>query len=207
MRKKKLFLAGLVAGSVGMAGIGWAQSQSGAMDHSTMGQGGTMDHSAMDQGAMKAADASAAPVSEPGQGAFAAIAEIVATLEADPGTDWTRVDIAGLRAHLRDMDLVTIDAVAVAEKVDGGMRFTVTGAAGVAPSIRRMTLAHASVMGGVNDWEYSAREIDGGAEVTVLVPAQDQARIAALGFFGMMASGAHHQAHHWMMASGGDPHG
>lgn len=49
---------------------------------------------------------------EPGQGAFAAIAEIVAILTADPATDWTRVDIAALRQHLVDMDtLVTFAEV------------------------------------------------------------------------------------------------
>src|SRR5438046_3161300 len=40
---------------------------------------------------------------EPGQSAFAAIQEIVALLEADPGTDWTKVDIEALRRHLVDM--------------------------------------------------------------------------------------------------------
>ena len=37
---------------------------------------------------------------ETGQSAFAALAEIVAILQADPETDWERVDIAGLRRHL-----------------------------------------------------------------------------------------------------------
>jgi len=42
--------------------------------------------------------------------------------------------------------------------------------------------------------------------ITVIVPPQDKAKIKALGFFGMKASGSHHQAHHWMMASGHNPH-
>jgi hypothetical protein len=146
------------------------------------------------------------PVSEPGQGAFAAIAEIVAKLESNTETNWDIVNISGLREHLRDMDVVTIDAMEVAKKIDGGMQFTVTGSTDVAPSIRRMTLAHAAVMGGINGWQYTARNIDGGAMITVIVPPQDKAKIKALGFFGMMASGSHHQAHHWMMASGQNPH-
>jgi len=64
----------------------------------------------------------------------------------------------------------------------------------------------AAVMGGTNGWEYTARKIDGGAMITVIVPPQDKAKIKALGFFGMKASGSHHQAHHWMMASGHNPH-
>lgn len=195
MTKMKLIIAGLVGGTLYATGFAWAQSHSGNMDHSTM-----------DHRAMTTSKISSTPVSEPGQSAFAAIAEIVAQLESDPDTNWNTVDIKGLREHLRDMDVVTIDAVAVAKEIDGGMQFTVTGASDVELSIRRLTLAHAVVMGGINGWEYTARKIDGGAMVTVIVPSQDQAKIKALGFFGMMASGTHHQAHHWMMASGQNPH-
>ena len=201
MNKTGLIIAGLLAGATGASGVAWAQSQPASMDH------GAADHNMMDHSAMMAAESTRAPVSEPGQGAFAAIAEIVARLESDPHTDWNTVDIRSLREHLRDMDLVTIDAVSVAEEIDGGMRFTVTGTPDVAMSIRRMTLAHAAVMGGINDWKYSAEEVDGGAVITVMVPTQDMAKIKALGFFGMMASGSHHQEHHWMMASGQNPHG
>ena len=45
---------------------------------------------------------------EAGQGAFAAIQEIVAILEADPDTDWSKVDIDALRQHLVDMNAVTL---------------------------------------------------------------------------------------------------
>ncbi len=212
MTKKTLIIVGLVACTVGVSGLAWAQGHSGSMDHSAMIQSAatvhsSMDHNKMDHSAMATDEASNAPVSEPGQGAFAAIAEIVTQLESNPDTNWNTVDIRGLREHLRDMDVVTIDAVAVAKEIDGGMQFTVTGAADVGPSIRRMTLAHAAVMDGVNGWEYTAREIDGGAIVTVIVPSQDKAKIKALGFFGMIASGSHHQAHHWMMALGQNPHG
>jgi hypothetical protein len=212
MTKKRLIIAGIVASAVGVTGFASAQSNSGNMDHSAMIQSlvtdhNTMDHNTMDHSTMTTAEASGAPVSEPGQGAFAAIAEIVDQLESNPDTDWNTVDIRGLREHLRDMDVVTIDAVAVAEEIDGGMQFTVTGAADVAPSIRRMALAHAAVMGGINGWEYTARKIDGGAIVAVIVPPRDRAKIKALGFFGIMASGSHHQTHHWMMASGQNPHG
>lgn len=161
----------------------------------------TMNHDAM----MTAPDT--APVSEPGQGAFAAVAEIVAALEADPETDWTTVDIAGLREHLRDMDVVMIDTQVTSERSDGGLRFTVTGGPDVYPSIQRMTAAHASVMQGVNGWQYDAAATDKGATLTVSVPVADLPKLRALGFFGLMASGMHHQAHHWRMATGANPHG
>jgi hypothetical protein len=80
----KLILSGLV-GLLG-ASVAWAQ---GATTHDQAG------HSAMH------ATSHAAPQpTEPGQGAFAAIAEIIALLEADPNTDWSKVDITALREHL-----------------------------------------------------------------------------------------------------------
>lgn len=190
---KYLILASLLTGTAG-----FAQAQ----DRSTI-----MDHSPANHSATMGTGPAGAPVSEPGQGAFAAIAEIVELLQSDSQTDWSIVNISGLREHLRDMNVVTIDAVAVSMDVPGGVQLTVTGAKDVAPSIRRMTLAHAAIMAGANDWQYAAEEIDGGAVITVIVPDRDLAKINALGFFGMMASGVHHQAHHWKMATGTDPHG
>ena len=42
---------------------------------------------------------------QPGQEAFAAIQEIVAMLEADPRTDWSKVDIDALRSVARPWPL------------------------------------------------------------------------------------------------------
>lgn len=144
--------------------------------------------------------------SEPGQGAFGAIAEIVARLEADPATDWSAVDIDVLRAHLRDMNLVTLQARTEAEPADMGMRFTVTGTGDVIGAIQRMTLAHAGIMDGTHGWHFQAEVTATGALLTVEVPEADQAKLAGLGFFGLMASGMHHQPHHWAMATGTNPH-
>ncbi len=69
------------------------------------------DHSAAQHAAhgTKPSSTKAVP-REPGQSAFAAIQEIVAILEADPETDWSRVNIEALRNHLADMDNVTLRA-------------------------------------------------------------------------------------------------
>ncbi len=142
------------------------------------------------------------PLSEPGQSAFATIAEVIAALEADPNTDWSKVNIDILRQHLQDMDRVTLDSVAVAEEVEGGVRFTITGSATVAPSIERMALGHASVMDGTDGWSYSGEIVANGATLTVLVPDADLAKLKAIGFYGLLASGPHHQQHHWAMANG-----
>ena len=44
----------------------------------------------------------------PGQDAFGAIAEVVRLLDADPETDWSKVDLERLRQHLIDMNEVVL---------------------------------------------------------------------------------------------------
>ncbi len=63
----------------------------------------------------------------PGQEAFATIGEIVRLLDADPRTDWSKVDLEALRQHLIDMDDVTIRANIQSTNVAGGARFDVQG--------------------------------------------------------------------------------
>jgi len=50
---------------------------------------------------------SAAPTL-PGQDAFGAIQEVVRILESDPTTDWSKVNLEGLRQHLIDVNDVTL---------------------------------------------------------------------------------------------------
>ncbi len=143
---------------------------------------------------------------QPGQDAFAAIQEIVEVLEADPQTDWTKVDIDALRRHLIDMSNVTLLAVVSREPLGDGMRFTVTGSDPVVVSIRRMITAHAATMNGVGGWRFNAADVDRGAVLEVHVPPADMAKLKALGFIGVMTRGMHHQEHHLMIARGQHPH-
>jgi hypothetical protein len=144
--------------------------------------------------------------SQPGQAAFAAIQEIVQILEADPRTDWSKVDIELLRQHLIDMSNVTLRAHITSEPIDGGMRFIVSGDGEVRGSIRRMTSAHAVTMDGVNGWHFKTKGTEDGAIFEVRVPPQDTAKLKALGFIGVMTRGMHHQEHHLMIARGEHPH-
>jgi hypothetical protein len=159
-----------------------------------------------------AASGTAAPAGvvlpkEVGQSAFAAIQEIVALLEADPRTDWSKVDIEALRRHLIDMSNVTLHAEVEAEPILNGMRFIVTGKGPVRDSIRRMVKAHAETMSGTGGWTYAATERPDGAILTVTVPSPvDLVKLRALGFIGVMARGTHHQQHHLMIATGGAVH-
>ena len=149
--------------------------------------------------------ATAAP-KEPGQSAFAAIQEIVELLEADPKTDWAKVNIDALRAHLIDMNNVTLGAQVASEPIEGGMRYLVTGSGPVGDSIRRMALAHAATMNGVDGWRFEASVMEGGAVLTVRAPEADLRKLRGLGFLGAMARGMHHQAHHLAIARGDHPH-
>lgn len=141
---------------------------------------------------------------EGGQSAFAAIAEIVARLDADPATDWARVDIAALAAHLADMERVFTEARVIQVDTAAGAEFTVTGTGETVGAIRRMARAHATTMPG--DWRFDVAEMAGGATVAVTAPEAARPRLRAIGYLGLLADGDHHRAHHWAMAMGDDPH-
>src|SRR5215471_17152427 len=79
----------------------------------------------------------------PGQDAFGAIQEIVQILEADPKTDWSKVDLEGLRQHLIDMNDVTLKADADAKPIDGGLEIAITGSGHTLAAIQRMVPAWA----------------------------------------------------------------
>ena len=180
----------------------------GAGHHTMHGQhmmspGQRMRHEQM----MRGQQLAGAVATQPGQGAFAAIQEIVEILAADPKTDWSRVNIDALRQHLIDMNSVTLAANVKNEPIDGGMRFDVTGEGPVRDSIRRMTIAHAATMNGVDGWKFEATEIEGGASLTVHPPAKDVDKLRGLGFLGVLTLGMHHQEHHLMIARGENPHG
>jgi len=143
---------------------------------------------------------------EAGQSAFAAIQEIVALLEKDPKTDWSKVNLEALRQHLIDMDNVTLRSEITSTPVANGMIYAVTGSGATVQSIKRMIKAHAATMDGINDWHFKAEETANGANLTVTVPANDQKKLNGLGLIGVMTRGMHHQQHHFALASGTHPH-
>ena len=166
-------------------------------------QQGAIDQSTMKHGAASNSD----PVTEGGQAAFAAIAEIVTLLAADPATDWKSVNIEALRQHLIDMNNVTLRAEVVATATDTGVRFEAwSNDPLVQASIQRMVMAHVATMDGVNGWSPTAAKTDQGAILEVADAAAEVSMIQGLGFIGVMALGTHHQAHHLTLATGKDPH-
>ena len=192
------------------------QHMMGQMDHTDhmgmqgMGPGfgrhAAMNDTRMNGAAMNGAHfAAGAMTTMPGQEAFGTIQEIVRLLEADPSTDWSKVDIAALREHLIDMNEVTLRAVAHERMLDGGIEFTVTGAGRTLPAIKRMVPAHVAELRRLG-WNASTEDLPDGVKLTVRASAAEPlAKLKALGFIGIMAQGAHHQAHHLMMAKGEMP--
>lgn len=144
---------------------------------------------------------------EPGQGAFAAISEIVRVLEADPTTDWPRVNITALRDHLIDMDRVIRDTVVAQEALTDGIHAIVTGDAEALAAAARMVPAHAAELRRDDRWQVETAVTSNSVELTVVSDDPVVAtRIKALGFYGLMASQDHHRAHHYIIATGGVAH-
>jgi hypothetical protein len=138
----------------------------------------------------------------PGQAAFGAIQEVVQLLEADPTTDWSKVNMAALRQHLIDMDEVTLRARVNERALDNGVEITVTGEGRTLEAIKRMIPAHAAALGQIG-WSARAEDLPNGVTLVVTSPDAKQAtKLKALGFMGIMVEGGHHQLHHLAMAKG-----
>lgn len=148
----------------------------------------------------------AAVPTQGGQAAFAAVAEIVAMLEADTTTDWSRVNIERLRRHLVDMDLVILRSRVVSAPVAGGAQFTVRGSGDAIGAIKRLTGAHVAMVMSSGGPRVVRTELPDGVRVVVTAadPADTRAvaRIRGLGFIGLMVAGDHHAAHHLALARG-----
>lgn len=140
---------------------------------------------------------------ETGQAAFAAMAEIVEMLDNDPSTDWSSVNIDVLRDHLVDMERLTTDAVVTRAKNGDTITFSITGPVSALAAARRMVPAHADQLATNLGWNVETK-VSGDAVKLNIEPneAVFAEKIWALGFFGIMATGAHHQPHHLGMAMG-----
>jgi hypothetical protein len=151
----------------------------------------------------RTADAEGSTPTMPGQDAFGAIGEIVRILEADPKTDWSKVNLEALRQHLIDMNEVTLKADVAPKSIDGGIEVAVTGTDRTLAAIQRMVPAHAKEIDGLHGWSAKADPLPNGVLLTVTAKdAKEVAHIRGLGFIGILVTGSHHQAHHLAMAKG-----
>lgn len=204
---RPIIAASMLAMSMGLAP---ALAASNTPKQDDMQNHNTMNHGQMNLDQIKTDDNPKVVTSmvevlpkEPGQGAFATIAEIVVLLTNDPKTDWSKVDIDGLREHLIDMDEVSLRASSKTAVFDNKIVFTVTGSGRTRQAIQAMVLPHAGVLSRTTAWDAKGELTDNGAILTISSdnPVALKA-VNALGFYGVMATGAHHQAHHLAMAKG-----
>jgi hypothetical protein len=138
-----------------------------------------------------------------GQDAFGAIQEIVQILDADPKTDWSKVDLEALRQHLINMNDVTLRADAAPKEIDGGLEIAVTGSGRTLVAIQRMVPAWVQTMNGYHGWSTKAASLPNGELLTVIATDPKEVRhIRGLGFIGLLVSGSHHQPHHLAIAKG-----
>jgi hypothetical protein len=162
----------------------------------------------MDQGAGTHMSVNSKEPTFPGQDAFGAIQEIVNILEADPSTDWTRVDISGLRAHLVDMNLLVINALVSAKNIKGGLEVNISGQSRALLAIQSIIPAHAEMINGINGWAFKSEKTVTGAKLIVTSKnAKEISHIRGLGFYGLMVTDSHHQSHHLSLARGVKVHG
>lgn len=159
-------------------------------------------HQMMPTGGRAGMHALSTPTS-PGQDAFGAIQEIVQILEADPKTDWSKVDLEALRQHLIDMNDVTLNADSAPKQIDGGLEIAVTGSGRTLVAIQRMVPSWAETMNGHQGWVTKSTPLANGVllSVTANDPKEIQ-HIRGLGFIGLLVSGSMHQPHHLAMAKG-----
>jgi hypothetical protein len=209
---------GVLAAAVLMAAGSYAYAQSAhdpAGMHGSMPQTHVRSHLQPLPGDMTHAPATIGHQAEmsgrltlPGQDAFGAIQEIVRILEADPDTDWSKVDLEALRQHLIDMNDVTLKANAVSKRIDGGLEIVISGAGPTVGAIHRMVPAHAQEINGQHGWRVTATSLPDGALLTVTSSDPKEVQhIRGLGFIGILVTGADHQPHHLMMAKGTFQHG
>ena len=127
-------------------------------------------------------------------------------LEADPSTDWAKVNIEALRQHLIVMNEVTLGAHAKQTDVTGGASMEVTGEGHVTESIRTMLRNHSAMLTKEGPYQATVADIPGGVRWTVTASTSSDAatvaRIRGLGFAGLLTLGAHHTPHHLALARG-----
>lgn len=167
-------------------------------------QGRAQNASAMDHASHASASSSVAV--PPGQAAYATMAAIVAMLEADSTTDWSKVNIEALRQHLIVMNEVTLGARARQTSILGGASMDVTGDGHVAESIRTMLRNHSAMLAMEGPYRSTVDDIPGGVRWVVTAANADDAKAVAkirgLGFAGLLTLGNHHTPHHIALARG-----
>jgi hypothetical protein len=149
------------------------------------------------------------PLTAPGNDAFGAIQEAIRELDADPKTDWSSVNLEGLRLHLVDMHNFTINVEVLSQRpIENGFEAVIRPTTKISEaSLDRVLAVHPMQMKKETGWEMKVSKKGDlfTLKVTTSNPAEIS-RLRGLGYIGIMAVGEHHQGHHWGMVKGSNPH-
>ena len=145
------------------------------------------------------------PLTMPGNAVFGTIREVVQQLEADPETDWSKVDIEALRQHLLDMKAFTEEVEVISKKpVQNGVKIQVKPRTERADgALKRLFSMHPAMLKKEKGWTMETHRQ--GSQWTIVCTTGNKSeveKIRALGYIGLLTKGAHHQRHHWMIATG-----
>lgn len=145
------------------------------------------------------------PLTMPGNEIFGTIQEVVQKLEADPKTDWSKVDLEALRKHLLDMKAFTEEVEVISKKsIEKGVKIEVhaqTKRAAIA--LKHLFSMHPRMLKMEKGWDMEAAQNGDQWTITCTTPKISEVEeIRALGYIGLLTEGAHHQLHHWMIATG-----
>ncbi|MGD8428359.1 MAG: hypothetical protein PVH63_12075 [Balneolaceae bacterium] len=145
------------------------------------------------------------PLIKPGNDIFGTIQEVVQKLEADPNTDWSRVNLEALRQHLLDMKAFTEDVAVLSKRpVANGVEIQVRPETERAvEALKKLFSMHPAMIKEEKGWDMEVNHERNKWIITCTT--QNKAEIdkmRALGYIGLLTEGAHHQLHHWMIATG-----
>lgn len=146
-----------------------------------------------------------APLTMPGNEIFGTIQEVVKKLESNPNTDWSKVDLEALRQHLLDMKAFTEEVKVISQKpVKSGIEIRVEPETERAVgALRRLFKMHPLMLKKEKGWDMSTQQNNNQYIIRVTTNSNSEIeKIRALGYIGILAEGAHHQIHHWMIATG-----
>ncbi len=150
-------------------------------------------------------NAANSPLSMPGNEIFGTIQEVVQKLENDPDTDWLKVNLEALRQHLLDMKAFTEEVKVISQKpIENGMEIKVKPETERAVgALKRLFQMHPIMLKAEKGWDMvTSRDTD---QYILRITTNNNSeieKIRALGYIGILAEGAHHQKHHWMIATG-----
>jgi gamma-glutamylcysteine synthetase len=145
------------------------------------------------------------PLDEPGNDIFGTIQEVVQKLEANPDTDWSQVNIEALRQHLLDMKAFTEEVEVLSKsKIDKGVEITILPQSERAvEALKNLFSMHPDMIKKEKGWDMNAKQNGDIWIVTCTTDVETEVeKIRALGYIGLLAEGAHHQLHHWIIATG-----